>query len=96
MPIKLNGFDFTDETVDKFRRLAKGFNKDFGESISEQLAKEQEKRKKIQFQEFIELKRGFEEMAKISRVFYDGLLKQGFSENEALRLTSMFISNLVK
>lgn len=96
MPNNFNGFEFTDEALNKLRDWAKGLTNDFGESISEQLAKEENKRKEIQFQEDIEMKQGFEAMAKLSRFFYDGLLKQGFTENEALKLTAMYLSNLPK
>lgn len=96
MPINFNGFEFTDETMKKFKDWAKDLNDVFGESISEQLAEEENKRKEIQFQEDVEMKQGFEAMAKLSRFFYDGLLKQGFTENEALKLTAMYLSNLAK
>ena len=96
MPINFNDFKFTDEAMNKFKDWAKDFTNDFGESISEQLAKEENKRKEIQFQEDIEMKQGLEAIAKLSGFFYDGLLKQGFTENEALKLTAMYLSNLAK
>lgn len=96
MPINFNDFKFTDEAMNKFKDWAKDLTKEFGESISEQLAKEQNKRKEIQFQENVELKRSFEELAKYSVFFYDGLLKHGLGKDEAMNLTALYISNLTK
>lgn len=96
MKIEAGSIIFSDETMKKFNDWDKDLTNEFGESIREQLAKEQNKRKEIQFQENVELKRSFEELAKHSVFFYDGLLKHGLGKDEAMKLTAMYLSNLPK
>lgn len=85
MAINFNNFDLTDETIKELNNLTQTLAKEFDESIKRQSSKEQN-----------EIREDLASIAEIGKVLYDECLKQGFSQNEAIKFSASYIGNLGK